>query len=128
VEGAEITIYTSGGLQLFRTTAQATECILTLPNKRTCMYNPGTTPSPQKECTFPNDSFYYGYCSFQVDVTSKVLSGVYKLAYNGTDGVVREDIYKLYLLGGKKELFQHSSIIFRSRYEIRALIMNEWRR
>jgi hypothetical protein len=89
------------------------------------MYSPGTTPAPHKECSFPNNPGLYNYCLFQVYVTSKQLSGVYKLAYRGTDGVFREEIFHLYLRGGKKELFQHSSIIFRSCYEIRVLIINE---
>jgi hypothetical protein len=119
VQGAVAIIYTNGGLQQFRSPFAATECKLGLPDGGTCMYNPGTTPTPHKTCTFPNMGLY-NYCIFQVDVTSRLLSGVYKLTYKGTDGVTSEDTYNLYLRGGKKELFQSSSVSFGLYYEIRA--------
>jgi hypothetical protein len=125
VHGAVTTIYTSGGLQHFRSATQATECTLTLPDTSTCMYRPGTTTTPHKECTFPTDLGLRTYCFIQVYVTSKGLSGVYNLTYTNSSGGVTEDIYNLYLRGGKKELFQHSSIVFRSCYEIRFLIINK---
>lgn len=123
VEGAVSTIYTNGGLQLFRSTVQATECTLTLPHMRTCTYNPGTTPMPQEECNFPNDFGSNGYCIIQVDVTNKTLSGVYKLAYKGTDGVVREDIFNLYLRGGgvptaALTVIENESIYLRIAYSV----------
>jgi hypothetical protein len=102
-QGAVTTIYTHGGIQIFKSLTQATQCVLTLPDKTTCMYNPGTTPAPHKECSFPTNLGLYNFCVFQVYVTSKQLSGVYRLAYIGRDGVAREDIFNLYLRGGKKE-------------------------
>jgi hypothetical protein len=109
VQAAVTTIYTRGGLRRFSTSIPATECTLHLPDKAVCNYKPGTTPAPQKACTFPAGYGYY--CNFQVDVTSIHLSGVYSLVHNGTDGVTREDIFNLYLRGGKKQLFQQSYYI-----------------
>jgi hypothetical protein len=125
VHEAVTAIYTSGGWQRFTGETQATECTLTLPDTRICIYRPGTTTTPHNECTFPNDYLSYNYCQFLVYITSKQLSGVYNLTYTDENGVVREDIYNIYLRGGKKELFLHISIIFRSCYEIRFLIINE---
>lgn len=110
MHGAEKAIYAMGGLEHITSTSLGSECTLTLPDKTVCHYNYGsaTTPSPSEICI--TQDFTYPYCYFQVNITSKTLSGVYTLEYKMENGTPTEDTIYVYLLSGKKIQFHYICI------------------
>jgi hypothetical protein len=110
VQAAEETIYTDEVVHI-RRTISASECTLTLPNTTVCHYEYGagsvtpTTPSslPGEICEIPANLYpSYGPCDFTVNITSKTLTGVYRLEYKLSNGTVGEDTFYVYLRSGKK--------------------------
>lgn len=89
----------------------ATECKLKLPDNTVCSYkyNSGTTAttttttsSPDEICHVLSDlSQSSGICDFNVNITSKSLSGIYILEYTMKNSTVGRDTFYVYLLTGK---------------------------
>jgi len=104
-------------MEYFTIYVLSTKCKLTLPDKTVCSYEYGSpnTSSPTEICTFQSDlNNPYGYCVFHVNITSKILSGIYTLTYNMTNSTIGEETYYVYLLTGKKIQLTHICIILSS--------------
>ncbi|GFG31858.1 hypothetical protein Cfor_09172, partial [Coptotermes formosanus] len=108
MQGAEETINLNEVVHI-SSTISASECTLTLPNKTVCHYEygagsvtPTTLPSlPGEICEIPADLYLsYGPCDFTVNITSKILTGVYRLEYKMRNGTVGEDTFYVYLRSG----------------------------
>jgi hypothetical protein len=103
-------------------TTRPTYCELNLPDRTVCYYayDSGTTSPPNEICRISSN--VYNYCEFEVDISSKRLSGIYTLKYNMIGNDRGEETFHVYLHTGKNIQIPHISIILSSLKALRFLV------